>query len=44
MVKRWYERHMPDPGCGSDEGSEGEEDKSAAAISGTERVGRSERV
>ena len=38
------ERHMPDPGRGADEVSEGAADESATETSGTERAWEAERV
>ena len=44
VVQRRYERHIPEPGCGADEESEGAEDESVEATSRTERVGEAMRV
>ena len=43
VVQRRYERHIPEPGCGADEESEGAEDESVEATSRTERVGEAMR-
>ena len=44
MEQQRWERHVPDPGCGADERSEGAENNSAAKTSRTKRAGEAARV